>query len=150
MTTLSKIFFQSIGLAGILLLAGCSIQTNSVQNSAVPIERINSRSVTITHAQLQVEDNKLILRGEISNRFPTHAPMPGHLQIELISRNGNIFKQATIAYRRPNIKANTARFQLDIPFALSNFERIRVIHHDPGAHLTAATSSPWRDKGNNK
>lgn len=150
MNTLVKKIIQSSSLTGLLLLVGCSTHAGNVQETEVPIEYVNSRSVLITRTQLQHRKENLILQGEIRNRFPTRAPIPGYLQIELILRNGDIFKQATIGYRRPNIRANTARFQLDIPFAPSQFERIRVIHRDPGGRSTDANTSPWQDKGRNE
>lgn len=143
-----KKFVQFGSLAGLLLLAGCGTHARAAQETTVPIERVNSRSVTITRAQLQHKNEKLILLGEIRNRFPTRAPIPGHLQIELIAHNGDIFKQAVIGYRRTNIKANTARFQLDIPFTLSQFERIRITHHDPDEQSNKALSSPWQNNDN--
>lgn len=144
MTTLFKNMLVLIGTMSLTLFPVAQTLAGSEQAAAVKVESVDSVSVNITDANLRVSDSKVVLQGELRNRFPTRGPIPGHLQIELIAPGGKIFKKTTIGYRRLSIKSDIARFHLPIPVAPSSIDTIRITHHDARSDMHEQNTI-WQD-----
>ncbi|MBI1424423.1 MAG: hypothetical protein GC149_13345 [Gammaproteobacteria bacterium] len=147
MKFLSKLLYPFAGLMGVLLLAGCSAYANNAQVVDIPVKRVHSRIATIDYARVQRETTGLVLRGEIQSRSPTRLPLPGYMQVELLTAEGKVFKQTRIGYHKLGIKSNRASFALAIPFKQSQFAQVRVTHVELRVYPSKEMTAPWSDAG---
>ena len=137
--------YPALMLVGVLLLMGCSTYANKTQVVDIPVKRVHSRIATINFARVQQEATGMVLRGEIQSRSPTRLPLPGYMQVELISADGKVFKQTRIGYHKLGIKSNRASFELAIPYDLSQFAQVRVTHVELRVYPSKEMTSPWSD-----
>lgn len=125
------IFFSIITLA---FLAGCSQSSSIVKEGDITIERINSASATITRTELQTSEAAVILRGELDSRFLNRRPIPGYLYIELINKDGKVFKEAHIKYKKKSSASRVSTFFVEIANTSSDIKSIRITHHNSASY----------------
>lgn len=150
LNTMTKTIFVISSIVGMASITGCSTYASLAKEEDVKVERVNSGSANITRAHLQATETTLVLRGELKRRIPSRGPIPGHLHIELIGPDGEVFKEANIGYKRKNTKSRFAKFYLPIPSDLTKISALRVIHHDARSHIADSEKSPWRDVSQSK
>ena len=142
----SIIFTLTMAAATGMLLAGCA--TGSVAKQAqISIERVDSSSVNITHAYLIKTEEGLSLRGELKRKLHSHGPVPGHVHVEVVSRNGEIIKAVDLDLSRKASSDHIAKFQTTLPNeAAGNI--VRIFHHDALSHKQESEAGVWQDANN--
>lgn len=126
-------------------LSACSAYSPLGQADGIPVDKVDSASVTIQRAALQNSETGLLLRGELKRKAIQRGPMPGHLHVELLDIEGKVFRQTSLGYRRLGVKSRLAGFALSIPQSNDTIGRVRVIHHDLKSHSAEQASGTWSD-----
>lgn len=142
-------FFAAVIVALLTLLSGCA--TNSQNQATTPtIERVDSSTVTITHAYIDNTKEGGVLKGEIKRTIHSHGGIPGHVRIEIVNSEGKVVKAADIPYTPKPNSEHIADFSVLLPDDYAENSIVRVIHHDMKTHITHPSTSPWQDVGTDK
>lgn len=132
MKRLNKILYNLIILSP-LVITGCATnqQKEYLGQNNITIERVDSRRAHIGIVNVTEADKGIEIRGDIRRRSNLRGPIPGHMDIELISDDGQIISKSYTEYRRRNHKAKTAEFNLKLDTAPKENYIVRVAHHYP-------------------
>jgi len=139
------------GIAVMTLSAGCSTYKEFASDENIGVERINSESAQIMRANLySMGTDKVILRGELRRSTTLRGKIPGYLRVELVNKDGNVFKEAEVNYTRKDSKSRVSLFSIPIPTETSLISSVRVIHYDTSLHTADSAKSVWLDVGTGK
>jgi hypothetical protein len=122
-----------IRLTGLLLtvvLAGCgSLPPNLVSTDAVNIERIDSSKARIGSLYVGDSNGQLKIRGRLEKRHTGRSPIPGHLHIEVLAKDGAVLEEGVVRYYRHNPKSGVSYFSEAFDARPEDVRTVRVIHH---------------------
>lgn len=138
-------------IVSMILLSGCTTYKELDKDKKITIKRTDSIMAYITRAKLYTtEDKKIVLRGELKRKPYLLAPIPGHLDIDLIDLNGKVIKQTQLNYRRRSTKSRISYFSIPLPVDPVTLGAIEIKHHNAGSHKSGIISSPWQDVNSSK
>jgi hypothetical protein len=145
-----------IRLTGLLLtavLAGCgSLPPNLVSTDAVNIERIDSSRARIGSLYVGDSNGQLKIRGRLKKRHTGRSPIPGHLHIEVLAKDGAVLEERVVRYYRHNPKSGVSYFSKEFDARPEDVRTVGVIHHardeggvsDDDASKDPSLWSAWR------
>lgn len=136
--SLGLVFFSSI------FVAGCAT-SHHAKNSDIMIERIDSSSVKVTHAYITKTAEGLILQGELKRKQHSHAPVPGHVHVELIDSNGETINTIELDPRAKTSSDHIAKFDTVLPQE-ADANKVKIIHHDVLSHKKESDMGVWQNK----
>ena len=146
-----KINTLLLSIVSMTLLTSCATYKKIDSDKKVTIEQTGSIMARITSADLyKSENNEVKLRGELKRTTFLKAPIPGHLDIELVDLNGKIIKETQLNYIRKHSKSRFSRFSITLPVEPDLLSIIRIKHHNASSHRSNSKSSPWQDVEANK
>lgn len=122
-----------IGSSGLLLalwLTGCaSLPPNLVATDAVNIERVDSSRARIGSLYAGEINGQLIIRGRLKKRHAGRSPIPGHVRIEVLAKDGAVLEEGVVGYYRHSAKSGVSYFSQDFGVRPEDVRTVRVIHH---------------------
>ncbi|MGB7934588.1 MAG: hypothetical protein WCH04_20645 [Gammaproteobacteria bacterium] len=93
------------------ILAGCAtVGKDLVRTDTVKIEKVSSAHGTVGPVSVIQERNEVTLRGEVRRRPFGPGPIPGHVELEVISPEGDVLQKCVIVYYRPSPESIYANF----------------------------------------
>ena len=107
---------------------GCSTINLVKEQSDIAIERVDSKSASISHAYLTRTDDQILLKGEIKRRLIGRGSLPGYLHVTLIDPQGQVIMEADIDYMRRNVKSSIATFRALLPVDLAPGSTVQLTH----------------------
>ncbi len=122
-----------------IVLSGCSFSNiNLKDNGNYTIERVNSSDrISIRSAKVYQEDGNTVVSGKVKLNKNLPQPAQGHVDIVVISPDGNVLDTASVLYnphkrtRRMQLRANKgSSFSARFPGKLKNGSTIRLIPHN--------------------
>jgi hypothetical protein len=123
-----------LGMLALFLLAGCAASgTSLLSQEQIAVERIDSRSGRIGYVWASRTDTGIRVHGSIRRFPPLRGPIPGHIDLSVVSPGGAIIEQRLVDYRRRSVKAREAQFSFEIVTALPPGTTLRLSHH-AGSH----------------
>ena len=133
------------GFVSAALLSSCATYKELGSDKKIAIETIGSLMARITRAGLYTdEENKIMLRGELKRRAFLRAPIPGHLDIELVNLKGKVVKSTQLEHRSRGGKSRISYFSIHLPVKPSLLSLVRIKHHNAELHRTKLKLSPWQ------
>jgi len=133
---------------GIVLISsafvtGCAT-SNYAKEANITIERINSSSVKITSAYITKTSQGLKLRGEVKRKKHSHAPVPGHIHVEIVNPNGDVIKTIELDPSAKGSSDHIAWFHATLPQeAIGN--KLTITHHDMVSHKQIHDVATWKE-----
>ena len=133
-------------IVSMTLLTGCATYKEYENDKEITIEKTDSIMAHITRVGLyKTEGNEIKLRGELKRKPYLLAPIPGHLDIELVGLKGKVIKQTQLNYRRKSTKSLISYFSISLPVEPALLSAVRIKHHNAGSHSSDLKLSPWQD-----
>lgn len=133
-----------------LALTGCaSLPTDLVAADTVNVERLDSPKARIGSVFVGDKDGLLLVRGRLEKRHFGRSPIPGHLHIEVLGKDGLMLGQEITRYYRRSGKSSTSRFSREFSVHPEDVRTVRIVHHvredneiDRGACLEPVSHRP--------
>lgn len=115
----------------LLMITGCaSTGVDLVAKGEVKVEHVPSSYAHIHRVSVHQEEEMLIILGELHGRSHRAVFVPGHVDIEVISLDGDVLQQGYTRYHRfGSRKSGKFKFSIKFPGTISQGSRIRVVHH---------------------
>lgn len=139
----------TLWLAGALLalaLTSCAnFSTDLSASDAVNVERLDSPDARIGTVFVGDNDGLLLVRGRLEKRHFGRSPIPGHLHIEVIGKDGSMLAEQVTRYYRQSGKSSVSRFSKELAVQPGNVRTVRVIHHDRDDKEDSGSASPVPD-----
>lgn len=102
-------------LAGaVILFSALVMHHDSMAQGTIPVERMPSKSVSVSHASARVEGQTLMVTGKASRWHEVH--FPGHVDVTVYGPDGNVV--AVDHARLPQIMSKRGG-RLELPFSAS-------------------------------
>ncbi len=116
----------------LLVMTGCVSTGNDLtEQSDVNVEYVHSQYAHIHGVAVRQEEKMLIISGELRERSPRVGYVPGHVDIKVISLDGDVLQQGYTTYRRVGRReSGKFEFSIQFPGTISQASKIRV-GHDP-------------------
>ena len=117
-----------IGLYAAALTACAALPTDLAESGAIRVERIDSGIVKLTRVSVYSTATGLLVTGGL-RRCP-HVPglIPGRLEVDVLSAEGNLLEKANVTYRRPSPKSRVARYSIGLAVPRAGVGAIRVVY----------------------
>jgi hypothetical protein len=116
-------------IAVLVMTPGCaSTGTDLVEQGEAKVEYIPSRYAHIHRVSVYQEEKTLLISGELHGRFHRKDFVPGHVDIEVISPDGDILQKGSTRYHRIG-RTKSLKFSIQFPDTIPQGSRIRVVHH---------------------
>ncbi|MCP4409828.1 MAG: hypothetical protein GY807_19200 [Gammaproteobacteria bacterium] len=115
----------------LLMITGCaSTGVDLVAKGEVKVEHVPSHYAHIHRISVRQEQEMLIILGELHERSHHAGFVPGHVDIEVISLDGDVLQTGYTRYHRfGRSKSGKFKFSIQFPGTISQGSRIRVVHH---------------------
>lgn len=115
------------------ILAGCAAPNHGARlESGVNIQRADSPAAWVGYTYVKREEDGIHLQGALRNRFSGRRPIPGHLDIDLLSPDGELLQHLQAEYHRHNPHSSSAHFSVHIEHSPAPGSVLRVSHHTEG------------------
>lgn len=119
-----------IGLLLAFVLLGCaSLPPNLVSTGAVTVERIDSSKAEIGSLYVGGSNGRLVINGRLEKRYEGRSPIPGHVQIQMLAKDGAILEEAYVRHYRHNPESGASYFSQEFGVRPQDVRTVRVIHH---------------------
>lgn len=116
-------------------VAGCATQwTAGVQDQTVKVETTSSRATVFKGVTVEQSGENMEIRGKLSHRWPSRAPIRGHIDLSVIAADGAVLWEASIEYRRRSVKSRTALFHTMLELDPPPGSTVYVRHHEASMH----------------
>ena len=113
-------------------LWGCATNRVSLSDlGTVKLEIVPSKDpyVHISEADVYQDGNELVVTGTAVKRGPLFTTYKGHIDVAVISPEGETIKQASAEYRRHPSRRRTTTFAVRIPVPAEKGTIIRLMFH---------------------
>ncbi|MBZ0070138.1 MAG: hypothetical protein K8I04_00185 [Gammaproteobacteria bacterium] len=122
-------------LIAAVLVNGCATQGRDlVHDRTVTVESGPSPLATVRRVTVEQRGPDMEIRGEFSRRWPGRGPIPGHIDVSLIDRDGTALWEASLDYRRRSIKSRITVFHVKLEVEPPPGSTLRVLHHNAPIH----------------
>ena len=124
------VIIRLIGPLLALVLAGCgNLPPNLASTDAVNIERVDSSRARIGSLYVGDSNGRLKIRGSLKKWHAGRSPIPGHLHIEVLAKDGAVLEEKVVRYYRHSPKSGVSYFSQEFDVRPSEVRTVRVIHH---------------------
>ena len=125
-----EIAFFYLVLATIFALQSCAAKSLDLADAGrVNVETIPSKAGQVERVSILASDMDIRIAGEVHGSFHQRGYIYGHLDVEVISPNGDMLWKETFSYRNRGGKSRTTPFSVEVPVVIPDGSTIRVIHH---------------------
>lgn len=124
-----EITFFYLILATIVTLHGCAAKSLDLADEGrVNVETIPSKAGHVGRVSVVASDMGIRITGEVHGSFHQRSNIYGHLDVEVISPNGDMLWKETFSYRNRGGQSRTSPFSVEIPVVIPDGSTIRIIH----------------------
>ena len=125
-----EIAFFYLVLATIFALQSCAAKSLDLADAGrVNVESIPSKAGHVERVSILASDMGIKITGEVHGSFHQRSNVYGHLDVEVISPNGDMLWKETFNYRNRGGQSRTSPFSVEVPVVIPDGSTIRVIHH---------------------
>lgn len=130
MKSLNNLAFSLIILSG-LVITGCASnqQKDLIDRKNITIERVDSSSSHIGKVNVTKSEKGIIIKGEIKKHPHVGGIIPGHIDIDIIGKDGKSKLSKAFKYSRKNNKSKISKFNFELGMDLESNDIIRITHH---------------------
>ena len=113
-------------IVSFVLIACASTQPNQTK---VNIEKEASSGTRIQDVVVTSSASTTVVSGTLHTKRRVRTTLPGHIDITILSPNGEVLHKLKTEYERSAIEFKNFDFRTEIPVALPNGSTVRVKHH---------------------
>lgn len=127
----------------ITIVTGCAnIESRSAD---VSIEKVSSSIAHFDRAFVTSTQTSVEIYGVLHKRHHSRTIIPGHVDIEIISPEGEVLSKLETDYHRGSIKARQSTFHVSVPMVLPEGSTVRLIHHtEPEKYNDNNSENTWK------
>ncbi len=118
----------SAGTLLILALSGCASLPAALVDT-VNVERLDSPRANIRSVYVGDNHGLLLVRGRLEKRRAGRSPIPGHLHIEVLGKDGLMLGQEMTRYYQRSRKSGISGFAREFSVPPGDVRTVRIIHH---------------------
>ena len=115
-----------------LTISGCA--TPEYRELAVNIEIEEPPRLEIFNVAVRSQDSKTFISGKIHKKSHGRTVIPGHLDILVLSSEGELLHEIYTKYHRRSLKARDSTFSAELPMMVSEGSTVRIKHHQTAKH----------------
>ena len=116
----------------ILAVSGCA--TSEYKKLAVNIEIEEPPRLEIFNVAVRSQDSNTRISGKIHKKSHGRTVIPGHLDILVLSIEGEVLHELYAKYRRSSLKARDSIFNVELPALLPAGSTVYIEHHRTAKH----------------
>lgn len=129
-----ELFIGKFLLLLLFLLVVSSCATAQYEKLAVNIEIEESPRLEIFNVAVNSKDSKTIITGKLHRKSHGRTVIPGHLDIMVLSSEGELLHELYTKYHRRSLKARDSTFSAELPMIVSEGSTVHIKHHRTAKH----------------
>ncbi len=103
--------------------------TNPISQDRIGVERIDSSTAHIGYVFATENDTGIRVRGSVRRSPPLRGPIPGHIDLSIISPEGALVERKLVDYRRRDVHSREAHFSTLLTAEWPPGTTLRLRHH---------------------
>lgn len=120
-------------LALAVALSACAaVEAGPAPGEGPDIERVGSPRAQILSVRVRDQGGQLQVAGRVQKLRRGRSPVPGHLRIEALDRDGHLLAETTTSWRRLSTRTGLYEFAGLLPVPSADVGTVRVVHHVEG------------------
>jgi len=115
------------GTAALLFMSGNVL---SQESNDFKIDTVNSSKATVSNVKLLKTDKGYVIKGEVRNNVKSRTPIPGHVDISIIGKDGKVINTTSVPIYRISRKSLIAKFSKKLKKSPTVGSTIRIAHNN--------------------